>query len=297
MRIPPCVRSRGARRAFGARRGGSRVLLAMFVLAMVFPPGPSSGQNQKTKNPAIGDPQANAAGRALFADSCAGCHGPTGEGGRGPNLQNRGVWHPLDDDGLFQTIQNGIPGADMPPTKLSDAQLWQIVAFVRALTAPAIEGPPHGDPSAGEAVFWAKGQCGDCHRVLGRGGLLGPDLSNIGAARTEAKLRQAIVDPDADGVPEYRGVTAVLKDGRTVSGVALNRSNYSVQIIDAQGKLYLLSMADVRELRLSDHSPMPGDYAKRLSGEEITNLVAYLGRRSVRPYEREKKGSELPEKQ
>jgi putative heme-binding domain-containing protein len=270
-----------------------RTMLVMFILALA-PQGPLSGQ--KPKHPSIGDPQAIAAGRTLFATSCAGCHGPAGEGGRGPDLHNRGVWHPLDDDGLFQTIQNGIPGADMPPTKLSDSQLWQIVAFVRALTAPAIEGPPSGDPSAGEAVFWAKGQCGDCHRVLGRGGLLGPDLSNIGAMRTEAKLRQAIVDPDADGVPEYRGVTALLKDGRTVSGVARNRSNYSVQIIDAQGKLHLLSMAAVRELHLSDRSPMPGDYAQRLSGEEITNLIAYLGRKSVRPYERTKKGSDLPEK-
>ena len=89
----------------------------------------------------------------------------------------------------------------------------------------------------------------------------------------------------------------MLKDGRTVSGVARNHSNYSVQVIDAQGKLHLLSMALVRELKLSDRSPMPGDYARRLSGEEITNLVAYLGRRSVRPYERARKASESPEKQ
>jgi cytochrome c oxidase cbb3-type subunit III len=270
-----------------------RAMLVMLSLALLSPAGVASGQ--KTKNPAIGDPKAIAAGKALFADSCASCHGATGEGGRGPNLHDRGVWHPLDDDGLFQTIQDGVPGADMPPTKFSDAQLWQIVAFVRALTAPAIEGPPSGDPSLGEAVFWAKGQCGDCHRVLGRGGLLGPDLSNVGATLTEAKLRQAIVDPDADGFPDYRGVTAVLKDGRTVTGVARNRSNYSVQILDHQGKLHLLSMGDVRELRLGDRSPMAGDYLQRLTGEDITNLVAYLGRRSVRPYERTKKGSELPE--
>jgi putative heme-binding domain-containing protein len=272
-----------------------RAVLVMFVLTLLAAPRALSGQ--KPKHPSIGDPQAIAAGRTLFGGSCAACHGATGEGGRGPDLHDRGVWHPLDDEGLFQTIQNGIPGADMPPTKLSDAQVWQIVAFVRALTAVAIEGPPSGDPSAGEALFWAKGQCGDCHRVLGRGGLLGPDLSNIGAMRTEAKLRLAIVDPDADGFHQYRGVTAVLKDGRTVSGVARNRSNYSVQIIDAQGKLHMLPMTGVRELKLSDRSPMPGDYAQRLTREEITNLVAYLGRRSVRPYERAKKGSALPEKQ
>ena len=112
----------------------------------------------------------------------------------------------------------------MPATNLPDEQVWQLTAFVRALSAPAIESSPAGDAAAGEAIFWKKAGCGGCHRVLGRGGMLGPDLSNIGALRPVDQLREAILDPDADGFRGYRGVTATTKDGRTIRGVARRRS-------------------------------------------------------------------------
>jgi putative heme-binding domain-containing protein len=242
-------------------------------------------KDKKVKHPAFKDPAAIAAGAKLFTGSCAGCHGPRGEGGRGPNLRNRGSWHSLDEDDLFQTIQKGIPGADMPATKLPDDQIWQLAAFVRALSAPAIEANPPGDAAAGETLFWGNAGCGGCHRVLGRGGMLGPDLSNVGALRPVDQLREAILDPDADGFRGYRGVTAVTKSGKKVEGVARDRTNYSVSILDKSGNIHLLPMSDVRQLDFSNHSPMPGDYKQRLSRQEIDNLVAYLSRLSVRPYE------------
>jgi putative heme-binding domain-containing protein len=272
-----------------------RCFLALFV-ALPLAAQHEDNSVQKKKNPAIGDPQAIAAGRGLFATSCAACHGPQGEGGRGPNLHDRGAWHPLDEDALFLTIQKGIPGADMPPTKLPEDQLWQIAAFVRSLTAPAFESPPTGDVTAGQDLFWNKGKCGGCHRIRGQGGMLGPDLSNIGAQRSIEKIREAIVDPDADGFRGYLSVTASLKDGRKIQGVARNRTNYSLQILDAQGKVHLLQMSEVRDLQYGDHSPMPGDYKQRLSNEEMRNLLAFLSRQSMRPYEPPKKASASSEK-
>lgn len=243
----------------------------------------SEDQDKKNKHPAFTDPVAIASGSKLFTNSCAGCHGPRGEGGRGPNLRNRGAWHSLDEQDLFQTIQRGVPGADMPATNLPDEQIWQLAAFVRALAAPAIERKPPGDPAAGEAIFWGKADCGSCHRITGRGGMLGPDLSNIGAQRPVDQIREAILDPDADGFRGYQGVTAVTKDGRTISGVARSRTNYSILILDNSGKLHVLSTAELREMKLSQHSPMPS-YKQRLNAEEVNNVIAYLSRLSVRPY-------------
>jgi putative heme-binding domain-containing protein len=240
-------------------------------------------KDKKAKNPAFKDPAAIAAGAKLFTGSCAGCHGPRGEGGRGPNLRTRGSWHSLDEDELFQTIQKGIPGADMPATKLPDEQIWQLAAFVRALGAPAIESKPPGDAHAGETLFWGQAGCGGCHRVLGRGGMLGPDLSNIGALRPVDQLREAILDPDADGFRGYRGITVVTKSGKTLEGVTRDRTNYSVSILDKTGNIHLLPVSELRSIQLSKHSPMPGDYKQRLSREQIDNLIAYLSRLSVRP--------------
>src|SRR4051794_5379427 len=126
------------------------------------------------KNAAIGNPEAIAAGAKLYATSCAGCHGPDGSGGRGPNLVRRSLWHPLSDDAIFGTIRNGIPGADMPATKLADDQTWQLVAFLHALIGPASENNVPGDVVAGERIFWgSKAGCSGCHPIAGRGGRIG----------------------------------------------------------------------------------------------------------------------------
>jgi len=236
----------------------------------------------QAKHPYIGHPERIEAGRKLFANGCGACHGADGQGGRGPNLRERVFWHPLDDKTLFTSIQKGI-GGGMPAANLPDDRVWEIVAFVRSLTAPAIESPPPGDPAAGQALFWsAKAGCANCHQVNGKGGQLGPDLSNAGATRALPQLRDAIVDPDADGAQSYRGATAVLRDGRTLQGVARNRTNYSLQLQDAQGQLHLLNVADIRELTLSKGSPMPKDYPRRLTAKEIDDLVSYLSRQSAR---------------
>lgn len=243
----------------------------------------------KGKNPAMGNPQAIAAGKNLFVNSCAGCHGVNAEGGRGPNLRKRGVWHPLEDDSLFKIIQKGVPGADMPASNLSEEQAWQVAAFVRSLTAPAIENPPAGNVQAGEALYWGKAGCSNCHRILGRGGMLGPDLSNAGATHAAEEIRESIVDPDADGFARYKGVTVVLANGTTLKGVARNRTNYSLQLQDAQGNLHLIDMGQVKQLTQSEHSPMPRNYSQRLSKQEIDDIVAFLSRQSVRPAERGEK--------
>ena len=46
--------------------------------------------------------------------------------------------------------------------------------------------PPRGNADNGERLFRAK--CASCHRVNGRGGRLGPDLSRIGVARARDVL-------------------------------------------------------------------------------------------------------------
>jgi putative heme-binding domain-containing protein len=255
----------------------SRILHLAIPLLLVLP---LAAQEEK-KNPAIGNPAAIEAGRGLYMGGCAGCHGQGGQGGRGPNLKGRGMWHSLDDNGLFNTIKKGVPGADMPPSNLGDEQLWQLVAFVRSINAPAVEQKISGNPQSGEAVF-AKAGCGYCHQIRGRGGLSGPDLSNIGGTHTAEDIREGITDPLADWNETYRRVTAVHRDGRRIEGILRNRNNYSLQIQDKAGKIHMLRTGDLKEYSLDRRSPMPADYKSRLSRQEMDDLVAYLSRQSMR---------------
>jgi putative heme-binding domain-containing protein len=266
-------------------------LFAVFCLSAIFPLAAQHEQEakEKSKHPFIGDIRAIEAGRKLFVSGCAACHGPEGQGGRGPNLREKVFWHNSDDEALYSAIKKGIPDGGMPPANLPDDQVWQLVAFVRSLTSPAFETFAPGNPKSGESLFWGKAECGGCHRIRGRGSLLGPDLSDIGATRALAQLRQAVLDPDADGAPGYRSVRVTLKSGTTLDGVARNRTNYSLQLQDAKGNLHSILMRDVVEISLSKGSPMPKDFGKRLSRDELDDVLAYLSRQSVRASEITKK--------
>lgn len=259
-------------------------LLSAFCILLPLAAQHDASKEGKAKNPAMGNPEAIVAGQKLFSSSCAACHGANGQGGRGPNLRQRGAWHPLEDDDLFKVIRKGVPSSDMPATNLPDDQIWQLAAYVRSLTAPAIESKLAGDAAAGETLYWGKAGCSNCHSILGRGGKLGPDLSNIGATKPAEEIRESIVDPDADGFARYKAVTLTMRNGSTVKGVARDRTNYAIQVLDSKGALHLIQMADVKELVISPHSPMPRDYKDRLSKDELDNLLAFLGRQSVRPY-------------
>jgi putative heme-binding domain-containing protein len=116
---------------------------------------------------------------------------------------------------------------------------------------------------------------------------MGPDLSNVGGSRPLAVIREAILEPAKDLF--YLGneaATVVLKNGQTLQGVAKNRSNYSLQLIDTKGALHLIQMNDVKRLTVSASTPMPTDYATRLSKDELRDLLAYLAAQDLRAEER-----------
>src|ERR1700730_14694712 len=133
--------------------------------------------------------QNSAAGKKRFENLCAPCHGAGGAGGEraGPLFgREESRIHSVQD--LRDTIRNGIPAAGMPPFHLPAAQFEDVVAYVHALRSPAAEHPAPGDASAGERFFFGNGNCGECHAVRGRGGWIGPDLSDVGSRRSLTEI-------------------------------------------------------------------------------------------------------------
>lgn len=234
----------------------------------------SRDRNLPEKNPY--DSAADlASGRQYFLGHCAQCHGPEGEGGRGVNLTTGRYRHGSSDRQLYMTIRKGVPGSEMYGSSLSQPELWRVVAYVRRLGAAGAEEKAAGDPKAGQAIYDGKGGCASCHIVNGRGGLLGPDLTEIGLRRSLKFLRDSIVDPSAYINPEYRSVTVVPRSGTRVRGVVLNEDDYSIQLRDTREQLRSYLKSDLKEVQQEKESLMPS-YKSILSETEINDLVARL---------------------
>ncbi len=227
-------------------------------------------------------PEAIAAGQQLFSSACSGCHGVKGEGGRGPNLADGHLIRDVNPQLLFGAIRKGVPGTTMPPFDWPDEKIWQALAYVSSLSSPAFAARVPGDPQAGGAIFYGKGGCSDCHTILGRGRFVGPDLSNAGMTHSWKQLRDALLDPASRSRVGFQGVTVTTRSGELTSGVLRNNTNYSLQVQDMRGNLHLFLMQDVREVKYKTKSLMPDDYDRRLTSQEIEDLLAFLSRQALR---------------
>lgn len=104
-----------------------------------------------------------------------------------------------------------MPSIDKPPIQLSEIEINAVIAYLQAkdghdvtvslpTEVPAVETAPEksaGPASTAEEVLSRYG-CQACHKVLGSGGDLGPDLEQVGKRLSPEKIRQSIIDPDVD---------------------------------------------------------------------------------------------------
>ena len=228
----------------------------------------------------------------LYKAHCAGCHGPAGEGSRGPALKVAALQRANDVDSLIGLLRRGVPGTEMPATPasiVSDVQIRSLAGYVlafRTATAPGASGPA----ARGAELFRTKGKCFDCHRLNGEGKPLGPDLSDIGQQRETTWLRRAITDPQADIYDSFQGyrwtismpdnyllVAAVTKAGERVAGSRINEDAFSIQVRDGAGRIRSFLKSELTELKKEwGKSPMPS-YKDVFSPGEVNDLVAYVG--------------------
>jgi len=236
-------------------------------------PAPSN-VNVPAKNPFDGNADAIRAGMGVFRSRCADCHGVDARGVRSPDLTQ--VWTSgRTDDGLFRTVKHGVPNTEMVANpRMLDHEIWQVLAYLRTLAAPASTDPPRGDAAHGAQLF--RKQCATCHRVDGEGGRLGPDLSRIGISRARDALARRIRGAVEDFAPGYEPVTLTPPDGPPVRGVKKNEDLFSVQIMDSRERIQGYEKDKMKAVTNDTASAMPAFGLERLSEGDLDDVIRYL---------------------
>jgi putative membrane-bound dehydrogenase-like protein len=162
-----------------------------------------------------------------------------------------------------------IPGVDAgaaPPRPAGTAE-WE-----RALATA--DG---GDPARGARVFHSpQSTCSQCHVMNGRGGTLGPDLSNVGRSKTREALIQSILHPSAEISPEYQGWYIRTRDGRTLHGRQIDIGRNSIELYVLSGEFVEVRMSDVADYGVMEESLMPAGLENGLAVPEMRDLVRHL---------------------
>ncbi|HEX3754725.1 MAG TPA: c-type cytochrome [Rhizomicrobium sp.] len=275
-----------------------RAILVASLIA--FSALPAAAQRRATPsgppNPFWGNSAAITQGEQIYNKNCTACHGVNGGAGEiGPAIvldMSTPLRGERNDFQVVQTIRDGVPGTAMPAWKgkLADDDILKIGAYIHSLRGTAIDNPLPGNVAHGEQIFWGKGQCGTCHTINGRGGLIGPDLSDIAGKRKSNSIIDALTKaqhriygdggvhlPSLPPMDTYDAVHLVLTDGQTIDGVLLNQDGYSLQVMGTDNHLHLLDREKVRDITVKPPL-MPTDYDKRLTPDEFKDLMAFLTR-------------------
>jgi putative heme-binding domain-containing protein len=217
-----------------------------------------------------------ARGKRIFDGQCALCHGIGGAGGRGPALNQPKLQRATDDFALFRIVKQGIESSEMPQFwMLTDQEIWQVTHYVRSLGQTELV-KLNGDAARGKVLYETKGNCAACHIVRGQGGITGPELTEIGARRSPAYLREALLDPNAATPDGFLVASVLTADGRRVRGVRVNEDSFSIQLRDASNRFHSFRKSDLKELKKEfGVSTMPS-YKDAFTASELDDLIAYL---------------------
>ena len=263
--------------------------------------------------------------RIFFEVGCARCHSIDGSGQRriGPPLHEIGrvgavrkpgmtaaeyILESIIDPGAFRAP--GVTGGMPAGLLYGKGALRQVVGFLASRGATLrveeieqlnIPDVPKGTSSEkefdlskvkqGEAIFRGKGECTTCHplRPDPALNLLAPSLLNVGVLNA-SDLRQSIVDPNAKISLGYEQVVARKRDGSTVSGRFVEKTDDGIYVLEKRpGGDLATVFVPFSEMQPSEDDGAPDYWVSKaslmpivkdaLTAEEIDALVAFLKNR------------------
>jgi putative heme-binding domain-containing protein len=144
--------------------------------------------------------------------------------------------------------------------------------------APLVDDLSGRDFVRGKAMYAAT-LCQSCHTMQGEGGVIGPDLTQLGTRFSPKDILEATIDPSAVISDQYAANVLVLNDGNSVVGRVTNEddANYYVsQNPFAPETIRTVPKSSVSAVKLSEVSIMLPGMINRLNEEELKDLMAYL---------------------
>ena len=116
--------------------------------------------------------------------------------------------------------------------------------------------------------------CGQCHKLYGEGGEIGPDITGSNRNNLDYLLTN-MLDPNAEIPNDYRTTILRTKDNRVLVGVIRRNEGQSVTIA-TPAEVVTVAKRDVAAIDPQNFSMMPEGLVLALKEEELRDLVAYL---------------------
>ncbi len=132
-----------------------------------------------------------------------------------------------------------------------------------------------GVAKRGKGIFEVRGTCFVCHAVKGKGGLIGPDLTDIAQKLNTALILENMINPSANISLGYEASVITKKDGTEVLGFVVGEGD-PLLIRDASGVQHAINKKDLVKREKMKQSLMPAANLLGLKAQDLADIVAYL---------------------
>ena len=152
-----------------------------------------------------------------------------------------------------------------------------IDAKKRTLSSLADKATSVGDATAGKVVFESgRGTCIACHQIGDKGRSIGPNLSKIGAIRTERDLMESILFPSNTLARDYEAHIIETAGGETITGVIKSHTAEGLLVVDVAGQEKSVPHGSITGNTTLTMSLMPMGLDMTVPEKDLLDLVAYL---------------------
>lgn len=165
------------------------------------------------------------------------------------------------------TASGGIPPIERMPQSLGAWDMDRIELDIKA----------SGNAAQGEAIYQRKELlCQNCHAIGGAGGLVGPDLSSVGANAPTDYLIESLLEPQKAVKDGYALVRITRTDGQILSGILIRNTGSAILLRDAANNEITVPLNLVEQQEILPGSLMPAGLTAPLLREEFMDLIAFL---------------------
>ena len=161
------------------------------------------------------------------------------------------------------------PDIQTPTTAEMEKQIKRLASVVSKGT---------GSPYEGQKLYSAS--CGACHKLFGKGGQIGPDLTTFKRDDLENMLLN-VVNPNAEIREGYENYLLTTKDGRALSGFVADKDDRVIVLRGLDGENSVLPRDEISEMKAAGASLMPEGMLEAMDDQQVRDLFAYL--RSTQP--------------
>jgi putative heme-binding domain-containing protein len=147
-----------------------------------------------------------------------------------------------------------------------------LAAMIRAVET-------EGDEVRGEQVYRrADLMCTSCHAIAGAGGLVGPDLTSIGASAPADYLLESLLDPQARVKEGYQVVNVTRTNGSSTAGILVRDGTTEIALRDGADNVITIPASEIASRTVSSTSLMPPGLTAQLRRDEFLDLAKFLSR-------------------